>query len=66
MIDATIAETEPVLVAVPGRKRRRRLTVLNKFEDFDRLLATMATLYARLLKQRAIINAPLVTSFGSG
>ena len=54
MTDSTIAQTEPVLVAidiakarhevliaVPGRKRRRRLTVLNQLDDFDRLIATL-------------------------
>ncbi len=53
MTKNTIAQAEPVLVAidiakarhevlisVPGRKRRRRLTVLNQLEDFDRLIAT--------------------------
>jgi len=51
----TIAQAEPVLVAidiakarhevlisVPGKKRRRRLTVLNQLEDFDRLIATLS------------------------
>ena len=46
MTDTTIAQAEPVLVAidiakarhevliaVPGRKRRRRLTMLNQLED---------------------------------
>lgn len=55
MTDATIAQTGPVLVvidvakarhevliAVPGRQRRRRLTVLNQLEDFDRLIATLS------------------------
>ncbi|QFT29570.1 hypothetical protein FIV00_03680 [Labrenzia sp. THAF82] len=51
MTDASIAQTEPVLVAIdiaksrhevllsiPGRKRRRRLTVLNQLDDFNRLM----------------------------
>lgn len=55
MTDTTIAQTEPVLVAVdiakarhevliadPGKKRRRRLTVLNQLEDFNRLIATLS------------------------
>lgn len=55
MTDTTIAQAEPVLVAidiakarhevliaVPGRKRRRRLTVLNQLVDFNRLIATLA------------------------
>ena len=55
MPDTTIAQAEPVLVAidiakarhevliaVPGRKRRRRLTVLNQLEDFTRLIATLS------------------------
>ncbi len=49
MTNASIAQAEPVLVAidiakarhevlisVPGRKRRRRLTVLNQLDDFNR------------------------------
>ena len=28
-------------MAIPGRTRRRRLTVLNQLEDFDRLIATL-------------------------
>lgn len=55
MTDASIAQAEPVLAAIdiaksrhevlvhiPGRKRRRRLTVLNQLEDFNRLIATLA------------------------
>ncbi|MCC1495181.1 transposase, partial [Cognatishimia sp. F0-27] len=55
MTDITIAQAEPVLVAidiakarhevliaVPGRERRRRLTVLNQLEEFDRLVATLS------------------------
>lgn len=30
-----------VLIAVPGKKRRRRLTIQNKREDFDRLVAIL-------------------------
>ena len=30
-----------VLIAVPGKKRRRRLTVLNKLADFTRLITTL-------------------------
>ena len=54
MTDASIAQTEPVLVAIdiaksrhevllsiPGRKRRRRLTVLNQLDDFNRLIALL-------------------------
>lgn len=49
MTDRSIAQIEPVLVAIdisktrhevlisiPGKKRRRRLTVLNQLEDFKR------------------------------
>lgn len=55
MTDTTIAQGEPilmaidiakarheVLIAVPGKKRRRRLTVLNKLEGFNRLIATLS------------------------
>jgi hypothetical protein len=55
MTDATIAHSEPVLVAidiakarhevliaVPGKRRRRRLTVLNQLDDFDRLITTLS------------------------
>ena len=50
MTDTNIAQTTPVLVAidiskvrhevliaVPGKKHRRRLTVLNQLDDFNRL-----------------------------
>ena len=30
-----------VLIAEPGKKRRRRLTIQNKREDFDRLIALL-------------------------
>jgi transposase len=55
MTDTIIAQSEPVLVAidiskarhevliaVPGKKRRRRLTVLNQLDDFNRLVAAVA------------------------
>ena len=55
MTDTSFAQAEPVLVAIdiakarhevliaiPGRKRRRRLTVLNQFDDFNRLVATLS------------------------
>jgi transposase len=55
MTDTTIAQSEPVLVAidiskarhevliaVPGKARRRRLTVLNQLDDFNRLVAAVA------------------------
>jgi len=54
MTDTSIAQAEPVLVAidvakarhevliaVPGKKRRRRLTILNQLDDFNRLAATL-------------------------
>lgn len=54
MTDASIAHAEPVLIAidiaksrhevllsVPGRKRRRRLTVLNQLDDFNRLVSQL-------------------------
>ena len=31
-----------VLIAIPGKKRRRRLTVLNQMEDFQRLITSLA------------------------
>ena len=53
----TIAQTTPVLVAidiakarhevliaVPGKKRRRRLTILNELDDFERLAASLTRL----------------------
>jgi transposase len=40
-IDISKARHE-VLVAVPGKKRRRRLTVLNQLEDFNRLIAMLS------------------------
>ena len=55
MTNTIIAQGEPVLVAidiakarhevliaVPGRKRRRRLTVLNQLDDFNRLITTLS------------------------
>ncbi len=55
MTDTSITQTEPVLVAidiskarhevliaVPGKKRRRRVTVLNQRDDFNRLILTMS------------------------
>ncbi len=55
MTDTNIAQSEPVLVAIdiskarhevliaiPGKKRRRRLTVLNQMDDFNRLIATLS------------------------
>lgn len=55
MTDTNITRTKPVLVAidiskarhevliaVPGKKRRRRLTVLNQLEDFNRLIANLS------------------------
>lgn len=38
-IDIAKARHE-VLIAVPGKKRRRRLTVLNELADFTRLITT--------------------------
>ncbi|SNT23375.1 hypothetical protein SAMN04488078_107515 [Antarctobacter heliothermus] len=40
-IDISKARHE-VLIAVPGKKRRRRLTVLIQLEVFQRLIATVA------------------------
>lgn len=40
-IDIAKARHE-VLIAVPSKKRRRRLTVLNQLGDFDRLVATLS------------------------
>ena len=55
MTETNIAQTEAVLVAVdiakarhdvliavPGRTRRRSLTVLNQLDDFNRLIATLS------------------------
>lgn len=62
MTDKNIAQSEPVLVAidiskarhevliaVPGKKRRRRLTILNQLDDFNRLIATLSD-YNRLVR----------------
>ena len=40
-IDIAKARHE-VLTAIPGKKRRRRLTVLNQMEDFQRLITSLA------------------------
>ena len=55
MTKNTIAQAEPVLVAidiaktrhevliaVPGKRRRRRLTVLNQLDDFNRLITMLS------------------------
>ena len=55
MTDTIIAQAEPVLVAIdiskarhevliaiPDKKRRRRLTVLNQLDDFNRLITSLA------------------------
>jgi len=55
LTDTSIAQTEPVLVAidiskarhkvlisVPGKKRRRRMTVLNQLDDFNRVITTLS------------------------
>jgi len=55
MTDLDIKQTKPVLVAidiskarhevlvvVPGKKRWRRLTILNQLEDFNRLIAALS------------------------
>lgn len=54
MTDTNVAQTKPVLVAIdiskarhevliaiPGKKRRRRLIVLNQLDDFNRLIAAL-------------------------
>ena len=59
-IDIAKARHE-VLIAVPGKKRRRRLTVLNQMEDFQRLitsLAVMAVRCAQLLRRLVMTTAP--------
>ena len=40
-IDIAQAKHE-VLTAIPSKKRRRRLTVLNQMEDFQRLITSLA------------------------
>ena len=55
MAGNSIAQAEPILVAIgiakarhevllsiPGKKRRRRLTILNQLDDFNRLVATLS------------------------
>lgn len=44
-IDISKARHE-VLIAIPNKKRRRRLTVLNQLDDFKRLIASL-TSYSR-------------------
>ena len=52
MTETSIAQNAPILVAIdiakarhevfiaiPGKKRRRRLTILNQLNDFERLVA---------------------------
>jgi hypothetical protein len=31
-----------VLIAIPGKKQRRRLTILNQLNDFERLVASLS------------------------
>jgi transposase len=40
-IDISKARHE-VLIAVPDKRRRRRLTVLNQLDDFNRLITSLA------------------------
>ena len=55
MTETSIAQTAPILVAIdiakarhevlitiPGKKRRRRLTVLNRLNDFRCLISLLA------------------------
>ncbi len=54
MTETSIAQNAPILVAIdiakarhevfiaiPGKKRRRRLTILNQLNDFERLVASL-------------------------
>ena len=41
-IDIAKARHE-VLIAIPGKKKRRRLTILNQLDDFKRLIASLAS-----------------------
>jgi transposase len=41
-IDIAEARHE-VLIAIPGKKRRRRLTILNQLDDFKRLIASLTS-----------------------
>jgi transposase len=44
LVAIDIAKTRhEVLIAIPDKKRRRRLTVLNQLEDFKRLIASLAS-----------------------
>jgi transposase len=56
MTDTSIAQNAPILVAIdiakarhevliaiPGKKRRRRLTILNQLNDFERLVASLTS-----------------------
>jgi len=43
-IDIAKARHE-VLIATPGKKRRRRLTVLNQRDDFKRLIALLCAFH---------------------
>ena len=59
-IDIAKARHE-VLIAVPGKKRRRRLTVLNELADFTRLITALKDYgrpVAQLLKQLGTTTAP--------
>jgi hypothetical protein len=57
-IDIAKARHE-VLIAVPGKKRRRRLTVLNELADFTRLIAALKDYgHPQLLKLLVITTVP--------
>jgi hypothetical protein len=47
-IDIAKARYE-VLIAIPGKERRRRLTILNQMEDFQRLITSLAS-YGRSVR----------------
>jgi hypothetical protein len=57
-IDIAKARHE-VLIAVPGKKRRRRLTVLNELADFTRLITALKD-YGRPV--RAAFEAMVITT----
>jgi hypothetical protein len=57
-IDIAKARHE-VLIAIPGKKRRRRVIILNQLDDFKRLIASWAS-YG--LPVRVALRLPAITT----
>ena len=52
-----------VLIGIPGKTRRRRLTILNTLEDFQRLSATLASYHLPVRIELFVVVVVVVASF---